>query len=104
MVVPHTGSKRPYFSLGLAIVLSLLLLSAANAQVDAGSLQGQVTDSTGSAVPDVLVTLRNEDTGVTATTRTDIRGEYSSRLCGSAHTAFRWRGTDSSGRNRGISG
>jgi hypothetical protein len=77
MVVPHTGSKRPYFSLGLAIVLSLLLLSAANAQVDAGSLQGQVTDSTGSVVPDVLVTLRNEDTGVTATTRTDTRGEYS---------------------------
>jgi hypothetical protein len=84
---PHQGPKRTCRHLGsaliwilrstLAVLFCLLLVHAGDAQVDAGSVQGQVTDSTGAVIPDALVTLRNEDTGVTASTHTDARGEYS---------------------------
>lgn len=61
------------------LLLSGLLMFAANAsaQVDAGSIQGQVTDSTGAVVPNATVTLRNDNTGVTASMHTDAQGGFS---------------------------
>ena len=44
--------------------------------VSAGSLTGVITDSSGASVPDVLVTLVDEGTGIRSTTKSNIRGIY----------------------------
>jgi hypothetical protein len=60
-------------------LLALLIVFAvgARAQVDTGSVQGQVADATGAVIPSALVTLRNENTGVAASMHTDAKGEFS---------------------------
>src|SRR5579862_8563883 len=64
-------------------LLSTLLLSATCwqsavfAQVIQGTITGNVTDASGAAVPDVVVTLRNEQTGVTNHTSSSGAGVYS---------------------------
>lgn len=60
-------------------VLGLVLVTAiaAHAQVDTGSVQGQVADATGAVIPNALVTLRNQNTGVTASMHTGAQGEFS---------------------------
>ena len=57
-------------------VLLLLLAGPAWAQFDAGSVLGTVRDESGGVLPGVTVTLRNTDTGITATRATDERGNY----------------------------
>ncbi len=83
---PHGGTGRPGSTLRLArigwhgfalITLFFALSATVRAQVDTGSVLGQVTDSTGALIPDVLVTLRNESTGVTTSMHTDGRGNFS---------------------------
>jgi len=59
----------------LAILIQFA--AAVRAQVDTGSIQGQVADPTGAVIPNALVTLRNEDTGVTDSTHTDGKGDFS---------------------------
>ena len=56
----------------------LLALAAAlvNAQVDTGTIRGRVRDSSGSVVPDALVTVTNLATNAKAVTRTENNGEY----------------------------
>lgn len=49
----------------------------AHAQVDAGSVQGQVTDTSGAVIPNALITLRNEGTGVEQSVNADEHGNYS---------------------------
>ncbi len=61
------------------LVLPLLLLSLsapAIAQTLYGSLTGNVTDSTGSAVPNAKVEAANVATGIVKQTQTDDRGSY----------------------------
>lgn len=61
------------------LVLPILLFAftfAASAQVDEGSIQGRVADTTGAVIPNALVTLRNEETGVKQLTHTDAQGDY----------------------------
>src|SRR4029077_8412 len=41
-----------------------------------GGLQGTVTDPTGATLPGVQVTVRNEETGASQTSRTDANGNY----------------------------
>lgn len=60
-----------------AVMLALALSMGAHAQVDTGSVQGQVADPTGALIPNVLMTLRNENTGVTASMHTDAQGNFS---------------------------
>jgi hypothetical protein len=60
-----------------ALMLAFALSVGAHAQVDTGSVQGQVADPTGALIPNVLVTLRNQNTGVAASMRTDAKGEFS---------------------------
>ncbi|MBS1813345.1 MAG: TonB-dependent receptor [Acidobacteria bacterium] len=48
-----------------------------SAQVDAGSLTGEVKDATGASIPGARAELRNENTGVVATSTTDEGGNYS---------------------------
>jgi hypothetical protein len=64
--------------LAVASCLLVLLCSAApsNAQVDAGSILGTVTDSSGAAVSGASVTLTNEGTGAELTITTGSDGQY----------------------------
>jgi outer membrane receptor protein involved in Fe transport len=59
----------------------LLLLSAAftYAQVNTGAIVGTVTDSSGAVVPNVGVTLTNQETGVTSEDHTNQSGAYAFR-------------------------
>src|SRR4026207_1967546 len=58
------------------LVLSLLLVPAARAQVLYGSLVGKVTDPNGAAVGGAKVEIRNLATGDVSTANTDDRGAY----------------------------
>ena len=61
----------------LALVLACLLVPRiALAQFDAATVLGTVVDATGAVVPGATVTLRNTETGITATTVTDGEGHY----------------------------
>jgi outer membrane receptor protein involved in Fe transport len=59
----------------LALILCLLSYSQASAQSTA-TLQGNVTDSKGSVVPNATVTVRNRATAAERTTQTDNDGAY----------------------------
>jgi len=62
---------------GLVLFVALFAFTATgSAQVDTGSLHGQVSDTTGAVVPNVHVTLLSEDTGVSASAQTDAKGEF----------------------------
>lgn len=74
---PAFGRKLPAGLIASFILLLLLAPCAIHAQVDTGSIQGQVEDATGAVIPNATVTLRNEDTGVTASMRTDAQGNFS---------------------------
>ena len=60
-------------------LLAALLLFAATAwgQSQNGSLSGQVTDTTGSAIPQATVTLRSTERNIPQTAATDSEGRYS---------------------------
>jgi Carboxypeptidase regulatory-like domain/TonB-dependent Receptor Plug Domain/TonB dependent receptor len=54
----------------------LLIARAAFAQFDTATVLGSVVDSTGARVPGATVTLKNADTGISATTVSDVEGNY----------------------------
>lgn len=61
------------------ILLAIFLLGLATtayAQVDTGSIVGQVTDATGAAIPNATVTVREENTGIKTTVHTGGDGNY----------------------------
>src|SRR5438270_7268877 len=61
----------------LASVFFLLCLSAATmAQTFRGGIQGTVTDSSGAAVANADVTIKNNGTGLTRTVKSNDDGEY----------------------------
>jgi hypothetical protein len=72
----HHLHKIALRSLALLALLTVFAVGA-GAQVDTGSVQGQVADATGAVIPNALVTLRNENTGVAASMHTDAKGEFS---------------------------
>jgi outer membrane receptor protein involved in Fe transport len=57
-------------------VVCLLCPRLASAQFDSATVLGTVVDATGAVVPGVTVTLKNADTGITATTVTDGQGNF----------------------------
>ena len=59
-----------------ALMLTVLYPAMAAAQFDTATVLGTVTDASGSHVPGVTVTLRNVDTGISASTVTDQDGSY----------------------------
>ena len=69
------GKSTPWIFIAL-LALSLALSPGARAQVDTGSIGGQVTDQTGAFIPNALVSLRSENTGVTASMHTDAKGQF----------------------------
>src|SRR4029077_12669734 len=60
------------------LTLAVVLLSSLRlqAQVDTGMVLGTVADVSGAAIPGAEVTLRNEDTNATVTTRAASDGSY----------------------------
>jgi hypothetical protein len=64
--------------LGIALYLIALLTftSASLAQVLYGTLTGTITDKSGAVVPNVNVTLTNQDTGQVRTTSSNGQGDY----------------------------
>ena len=75
--VGHQAGKRGFAWIFLAIALLLTLPSrTAFAQYDLGSLVGTIRDSSGAAVPNVPVTVRNEATGISTVVKTDQSGDY----------------------------
>lgn len=66
-------SKR----LPLLFLFLLVVPIPLHAQVDRGTINGTVSDSTGAVIPGVLVTATNVDNGVSTTVSTNTRGIYS---------------------------
>ena len=65
----------------IAVVVSALLTAApVNAQVATGTILGNVSDSSGAAVPGATVTATNVDTQLSRDTTTDESGQYALRL------------------------
>src|SRR5580698_2806819 len=60
------------------VVLGLLILcgGAARAQVTTATMYGTVTDPTGAAIPAAPVSIANELTGATTSTRSNAGGEF----------------------------
>jgi len=58
------------------ILLALLLASACAFAQDRGSATGIITDSSGAAIPDAAITLRNPSTGVTLKFKSGADGSY----------------------------
>ncbi len=67
---------RAFLGMTAVCVLTLLCVSPLRAQVDAGSILGTVTDSSGSAVRGATVTLVNEGTSATISAPTGPDGAY----------------------------
>ncbi len=67
--------KRPYTP---TLLLSLLFLFTlpTYAQFDTATVLGTIRDSSSAALPNVTITLKNNATGITATTQTDGNGDY----------------------------
>ncbi|AFL89142.1 hypothetical protein Terro_2907 [Terriglobus roseus DSM 18391] len=77
--MPFFRDSRHQFSLCRCFAVAALSLSVAApamAQVDQGSISGTVLDTTGAAVADAQVTLRNTDQGITLETRSSSSGTY----------------------------
>lgn len=61
----------------VAPIVFLVFTIAATCQIVGGSVSGDVTDTSGAAVPGANVTIRNVETGIARTVITDARGHYS---------------------------
>jgi hypothetical protein len=67
------GVSSRYF-LGVASIL--LLSSVAVAQFDVGRITGIVYDSTGAVLPSATVNIKNVGTGMMATVKSDLSGNF----------------------------
>ncbi|MBI4910258.1 MAG: TonB-dependent receptor [Acidobacteria bacterium] len=69
------GNARSFAAVLLGVLL-LVIPAAVRAQFDTGTILGTVRDSSGAVAPEVSVTLRNTQTGITSTLQTDQQGNY----------------------------
>ncbi|WP_353072645.1 TonB-dependent receptor [Tunturiibacter gelidoferens] len=64
------------FHRSVFLSVSLLLATAANAQIVGGTISGIVTDPAGAVVPDAQITIRNQETGGERHLISDAAGAY----------------------------
>lgn len=64
----------------IIFVLALSGVASAAPQATTGTIDGAVADQTGAVLPNVEVTLKNVETGVTRTVVTDDRGSFRALL------------------------
>ncbi len=78
MAMTHANFRRFKRLTNLLLAIAFLLAGSrsALAQVDQGSITGTVQDSTGAAVPNAQVTLRNTDQGISLETHSTGSGTY----------------------------
>jgi hypothetical protein len=83
LILPATAARasvrRAHISwllAALTIATWIFFSATAWAQNDVGSIVGFVTDSSGAAVPNAKVTIKNEGTGESRTVSTDGSGHY----------------------------
>lgn len=69
-------SIRSFGFLFLSFIILLSGVQPTQAQFDTATVLGTVNDQTGAAVPNVAVTLKNVQTGTSATVQTDENGNY----------------------------
>ena len=55
---------------------AILLLASLMAQTPTGTLQGTVSDQTGAGIPEASIVIKNTQTNITATLKTDSAGRY----------------------------
>ena len=67
---------RPFRQTLLRALVTMALTAAMPAQTSTATLAGMITDPSQARLPQVTVTLTNEDTGVTASTSSNAQGEY----------------------------
>src|SRR5580692_4764665 len=73
----HPGAKRAAYRPDiLAALLAALFSISAWAQTQLATVSGTITDPSGAVVPDVVVTIFSQDTGLKRSTPTDTAGEY----------------------------
>ena len=83
----------------VALVVAVLPMASAEAQVSTFDLSGTVKDDQGGVLPGVTVTVRNEETGLTRTVVTDQVGLYYFAALPPQGTWSRCRSTSSSARS-----
>ncbi|MEO6237627.1 MAG: TonB-dependent receptor, partial [Vicinamibacterales bacterium] len=69
-------STRLRRTLTALVAAALLMPASAFAQFDTSTVLGTVKDSSGAVIPGATITLKNADTGITATAVTDADGNY----------------------------
>ena len=62
-----------------ALMLFLLVPAVSYAQATSSTIAGLVSDASGNALPDAVVTVLDEDTGLSRSARTDVAGEFRMR-------------------------
>ena len=73
------------WTIAAAVTGTLLLTAEAQAQVATATILGNVTDTSGGAVPGAQVTATNLDTQFSRDTTTDTSGQYALRLLPLGH-------------------
>ncbi len=58
------------------LLIGVILGGLVSAQVSTGTISGVVQDPSGAAIPGVMVTIRNVETGTARTLTTDAGGRY----------------------------
>src|ERR1019366_2996646 len=78
MFKPNERVRSLIFSTVKALVFAVFVMSAmvVSAQLPTGTFLGVVKDSSGAVVPDVTITIRNVDTGLSRTATTNSDGDY----------------------------
>ena len=71
-----TGQGRPAFACLLALLLTTLLSLSALAQIQNGTVSGDVTDPSGAAIPNAKVTIKNQATDFTTSTTGNQSGHF----------------------------
>jgi hypothetical protein len=74
-----TQMNRKLWKMGVFmsfLALSLLSPNRAQAQADGVTLSGRITGSSGTAIPNAKISIKNLSTGLTADTRSDLFGHY----------------------------
>src|SRR6185369_12126165 len=67
---------KKFFYLPLLLLAILCGTGSLFAQFDTATLLGTLHDSSGARVPNVLITLRHTETGISSSVRTDEKGDY----------------------------
>ena len=72
----NTRNSLRSATMASALLISLLLGMQATAQVTTATIYGRVVDSTGAVVPAAAVTINDKQSGLTRSTTTNERGEF----------------------------